>query len=48
MIVSPDGSVRNSAMETVAGLEIKCPMREIHAEFPSLYLLQRRSEIEAN
>lgn len=49
MVTSPDGSVRTThdIYSTVAGLELKCPVFEIHKEFPPRYLLQCLAEIEA-
>ena len=49
MIISPDGSVRttNDMNSTVVGIELKCPISDIHKEFPSRYLLQCLAEIEA-
>ena len=49
MIVSPDGSLRKDFSEssTTVGIEIKCPTRKVHNEFPSRYLLQCLAEIEA-
>ena len=49
MIISPDGSVRAGLDEisTIAGVEFKCPLNELHAKMPTRYLLQCLSEIEA-
>ena len=49
MIISPDGSIRLNADEnsTVAGIEFKYPLNDIHAKMPTRYLLQCLSEIEA-
>ncbi|WAR26930.1 hypothetical protein MAR_012634, partial [Mya arenaria] len=49
MIVSPDGSVICSQIEesTLAGIELKCPIQQVHKQLPTRYLLQCLSEIEA-
>ena len=49
MVVSPDGSLRenNSLESTKVAIEIKCPVYKIQTHFPSRYLLQCLSEIEA-
>jgi hypothetical protein len=49
MIISPDGSVRTTEREdcTTFGIELKCPIYDVHTSFPRRYLLQCLSEIEA-
>jgi hypothetical protein len=49
MIISPDGSIKDSVdgSSTIAAVELKCPVQNIHKELPPRYLLQCLSEIEA-
>lgn len=48
MIISPDGSVRTDFNEnsTIASVEFKCPMNDIHSKLPIRYVLQCLSETE--
>ena len=48
MVVSPDGSLRqDSSLDTTeVAVEIKCPVKQVHIEFPPRYLLQCLSEIQ--
>lgn len=51
MIVSPDGSVRtkcsdNEEQKTIAAIELKFPVLDVHKQTPARYLLQRLAEIE--
>lgn len=47
-IISPDGSIRSKAdNKTIAGIEVKCPVAEIHTTLPSRFLLQCLAKIES-
>lgn len=49
MIVSPDGSLRDESKieSTKVGVELKCPVMDIHQSFPARYFLQCQAEIKA-
>ena len=49
MVVSPDGSLRKCCdlESTEVAIEIKCPTRTAHTEFPVRYILQCQAEMAA-